>query len=73
MSKNSLDDLFKIQCGSCGAASPVDDWTQTAINGPLEHGVYQCPKCALAFRRQARVVRNPWEPYIELVAVDSRL
>jgi hypothetical protein len=60
-----------ISC-TCGHADTIDAWTSTPINGELPRGVYQCPKCSKAFKRQG--VTDRWGTHrIELQPVEARL
>jgi hypothetical protein len=69
----AYDDLFTIECNLCGKINPLFDWTSTEIHGPLPHGVYQCPSCNAAFRRQWNPKKKPWEAGVSCVPVESRL
>jgi hypothetical protein len=62
-----------MRCVFCGNSHPLFDWTSTEIHGPLPHGVYQCPSCNAAFRRQWNPKKKPWEAGVECVPVEGRL
>lgn len=70
---DSLDSLFTITCGACGATAPVLDWTAAPITGDLPRGTYQCPSCHHAFKRQAAESPKPWEKDIQLKPVSPVL
>ncbi len=42
-----------ITCGECGRAAEVERWTVSRLGLDLPRGVYQCPHCRAAFRREA--------------------
>ena len=41
-----------ITCGQCGHKAALESWTSTPFNGELPYGIYQCPHCRYAFKRQ---------------------
>ena len=59
-----------ITCGHCGKQADWDRWISTAT-GPLPHGVYQCPHCRYAFKRQSTGNKS-WDK-IALVPVQGQL
>ena len=69
----AYDDTFRIECNICGNSNPLFDWTSTEIHGPLPLGVYQCPSCSAAFRREWNPKKKPWEAGVSCVPVDARL
>jgi hypothetical protein len=69
----AFDALFKIECNICGDVTPLLDWTSTEIHGALPLGVYQCPSCSAAFRREWNPKKKPWEAGVSCVPVDSKL
>lgn len=68
-----LDELFTIQCGACGQSNPVFRFKVLPISGELPANEFQCPNCSRAFARRPRKDRKPWDPFIELVPIPSRL
>jgi hypothetical protein len=69
----AYDDTFRIECNICGNSNPLMDWTSTEIHGPLPLGVYQCPSCSAAFRREWNPKKKPWEAGVSCVPVEARL
>jgi hypothetical protein len=45
-----------ITCGECGKTSDALEWTRRHLGGDLPKGVFQCPKCRVAFRRVGKGV-----------------
>ena len=72
-SSSAFDDLFKIECNICGDSNPLLDWTSTEIHGALPLGVYQCPSCSAAFRREWNLEKKPWGAGVSCTFVPSYL
>lgn len=79
-----MNGYLSITCGKCGHVADMDEWTRRPVSGELEVGVFQCPKCNYAFKRQPG---GAWRPIydekhrvaavvperIDLVPVQSRM
>ncbi len=72
-SSSSLDDLFVITCGRCQHTAPVMNWRFTEISGELPAGMFQCPQCGHAFKRQPQPQAKPWDKFIVLVPAQTHL
>jgi hypothetical protein len=69
----AYDDTFLLSCSICGKASPLMEWTETKIHGPLPLGTYQCPACSAAFRRQWNPKKDYGRGGVECAPVEARL
>jgi len=45
-----------ITCGECGKTTDALEWTRRPLGGDLPQGVFQCPKCRVAFKRVGKGV-----------------
>ena len=43
--------IVMLTCGSCGHVDEVQKFSESVINGPLPHDIYQCPACGTAIKR----------------------
>ena len=68
---SAFNDLMTIKCGRCFQSAPVMDWCK-AGGEELPRGEHQCPRCGYAFRRQPKEGRKPWEPFIEVIRIETR-
>lgn len=44
-------DEFQISCGKCKKSSPAIDWIERPSGLKLPPDCFQCPVCAVAFKR----------------------
>jgi len=68
-----------MTCGKCRHEADIDEFCRTPVSGELPSGVYQCPACGVAVRRQSTGPGTRYESGlfvpgpVEIVVVDSRL
>lgn len=62
-----------ITCGECGRSAELGEWTVSRLGLPMERGVYQCPHCRAAFRRQVVAEDETGRATIRCVAVAAVL
>lgn len=58
-------DGFAVTCGNCGHVGNFDDFITDKFGFERERGVFQCPTCSAAIRREARagfIVLTPIQP-----------
>lgn len=68
---DGLDELFTLKCGRCFQSSKVAEWIKVG-RLTLPHNEFQCPRCGYAFRRQVKTPRKDWEPFVEVVHIETR-
>ena len=49
------------------------NWHFTEISGELPAGMFQCPQCGHAFKRQPQPQAKPWDKFIVLVPAQTHL